>query len=180
MPGVLPSPSSALPLRLLEEPEDLGLLRSDLKIHYRSLGSRSRHLRFMGEPTPEALDRLAEQADPELVLEMVEDGVVRAVLEAYPASPGHVEVAISVQDGYQGQGLGRALFEEGLVVLASRGFRTADLVCLRENTALLHLVSRAGATLRSDGNEVQIAIQLDHVLEHVRSRPPELSQGRAQ
>ncbi|WP_176559266.1 GNAT family N-acetyltransferase [Rubellimicrobium roseum] len=150
----------------------MSLLRSQLKVHYRSLGPRSRRLRFLGEPSTEALDRLADRADPELVLELVEEGAVRAVLEAYATSPGHVEVAISVEDGYQGRGLGRALFEEGLVLLASRGFRTADLVCLRENTALLHLVSRAGARLRMEGGEVHISIELGQVLDHVRGAEP--------
>ena len=136
----LPTPPSS-PLRLVGESEDLSLLRAHLKGHYRSLGRGSRRLRFMRNPSTEALDRLADRAEPELLLEIVEDGSVRAVLEAYATSPGHVEVAISVEDRYQGQGLGSALLEEGLTVLASRGFQTADLVCLRENRALLHLVS---------------------------------------
>ncbi|TNC74241.1 GNAT family N-acetyltransferase [Rubellimicrobium roseum] len=172
MPGAALLSPCPYPLRLLDEHEDLSLLRSQLKVHYRSLGPRSRRLRFLGEPSTEALDRLADRADPELVLELVEEGAVRAVLEAYATSPGHVEVAISVEDGYQGRGLGRALFEEGLVLLASRGFRTADLVCLRENTALLHLVSRAGARLRMEGGEVHISIELGQVLDHVRGAEP--------
>ncbi|MBP1804209.1 GNAT family N-acetyltransferase [Rubellimicrobium aerolatum] len=168
MPGTLISAPLSAPRHHLEESEDIDLLRSHLKVHYRSLGPRSRRLRFMGDPSVEALDRLADRADPELVLELVEEGAVRAMLEAHASAPGHVEVAISVEDRYQGKGLGRALFEEGLVILAARGFRTADLVCLRENTALLHLVSRAGARMRMEDGEVQIAIELDHVLDHVR------------
>lgn len=168
MPGASPPLRPVLPLHLLEESEDLGIARSHLRLHYRSLGPRSRRLRFMGEPSTEVLDRLADRADPELVLELVEDGAVRAVLEAYATSPGHVEVAISVEDPYQGKGLGRALFEEGLVVLAARGFRTADLICLPENTALLHLVSRTGASIRRQDGEMHIAIELDRALDHVR------------
>ena len=165
MPGAAPSahPPSAPPL--LEEHDDLDLVRSDLKDHYRSLGPRSRRLRFLGNPPAESLDLLADRAEPEIVLELIEEEAVRAVLEAYAASPGHVEVAISVEDGYQGQGRGRALFELGLEILAARGYRTADLVCLCENAALLHLVSRAGGRMRADGSEVQIAIDLDRVLD---------------
>ncbi|WP_210527618.1 GNAT family N-acetyltransferase [Rubellimicrobium arenae] len=168
MPGVSLYTRLPFPLLLLEESGDLSLLRAHLKSHYRSLGARSRRLRFMGEPTTEALDRLADRADPELVLELVEDGSIRAVLEAYATSPGHVEVAISVEDKYQGKGLGRALFEEGLDVLAARGFRTADLFCLRENAALLRLVARAGAKTRIDDGEVHVEIELGRVLDQIR------------
>ncbi len=173
-------PAASLPsrslssLRLVAESEDLDLLRSHLKIHYRTLGPGSRRLRFMGNTSVEALDCMAERAEPELLLEIIEDGTVRAVLEAYATSPGHAEVAISVEDEYQERGLGRALFEEGLAVLATRGFRTADLFCLRENTALLHLVSGTGARLRMEGGEVHVEIDLDQLrsLCPIYSGPP--------
>ena len=129
----------------------------------------------MGDTSAEALDQLADRADPDLLLELIEDGAVRAVLEAYVTSPGHVEVAISVEDRYQGKGLGRALFEEGLAILAARDLRTADLFCLRENTALLHLVSRTAARIRFDGAEAHIEIELDRVLDQMgASEPPQL------
>ncbi|TNC49117.1 GNAT family N-acetyltransferase [Rubellimicrobium rubrum] len=174
MPGILPPARRPCPLLLLGESEDLTVIRSHLRGHYRSLGARSRRLRFMSELSTEALDRLADRAEPELLLELVEDGSVRAVLEAYATSPGHVEVAISVEDPYQGQGLGRALFEEGLVVLAERGFKTADLVCLRENTALLRLVSQAGARMRTEDGEVYSEIELHRALDQVRTPEPQV------
>ena len=117
----------------------------------------------MGNTPIEALDRIVDRAEPELLLEIIEDGEVRAVFEAYATSPAHAEVAISVEDKYQGQGLGRALFDEGLAELAARGFRTADLFCLRENTALLHLVSGTGARLHMEGGETHIEIDLDQL-----------------
>jgi GNAT superfamily N-acetyltransferase len=153
------------------ESGDLDLLRSHLKVHYRRLGPRSRRLRFLGDPPAETLDRLADRAEPELLLELVEEGAVRAVLEAHATTPGHVEVAISVEDGFQGRGLGRALFEEGLRVLALRGVRTADLYCLRENAALLHLVAGTGARLRWDGGEVHVEIDLGRVLAALEPAP---------
>jgi ribosomal protein S18 acetylase RimI-like enzyme len=127
----------------------------------------------MGNPSVEALDQAVDRSEPELLLEIIEDGAVRAVLEAFATSPAHAEVAISVEDEYQGRGLGRALFEEGLTVLAARGFRTADLVCLRENTALLQLVRGTGARLRAEGGEVHIEIRLD------QKRSPDLEALRS-
>jgi GNAT superfamily N-acetyltransferase len=145
------------------ESGDVALLREHLKRHYRSLGPRSRRLRFLAAATDEALDGLAERAAPDLLLELVEEGAVRAVLEAHVTAPGHAELALSVEDRFQRRGLGRALFEEGLAVLAARGVRTADLYCLRENAALLGLARGAGARLRGDGGEVHVAIDLGRV-----------------
>ena len=52
----------------------------------------------MGNTSVEAVDRMAERARPELLLEVIENGAVCAVLEAYATLPGHAEVAISVED----------------------------------------------------------------------------------
>jgi ribosomal protein S18 acetylase RimI-like enzyme len=150
-------------LILLEEEAEL--CRAHLKTHYRRLGPRSRRLRFLGDATDAALDRMAERAEPEMVVEAVEDGVVRGVFEAYATMPGHAEIALSVEDDCQGRGLGRALFMQGLRALAERGFRTADLLCLRENAPVLALVRAAGGRVRFEGGEAVVEIELGRVLQ---------------
>lgn len=118
----------------------------------------------MTDATDAALDRMAERAEPELVVEAIKDGSVRGVFEAYAMAPGHAEVALSVEDECQGRRLGRALFMEGLRALAERGFRTADLFCLRENAAVLALVRAAGGRIRLEGGEAVVQIELGRVL----------------
>lgn len=91
-----------------------GLCGVHLEAHYRRLGRRSLRLRFLGEPSDAVLDRLVGRAEPELLLEAVVDGGVRGVFEAYPAEPGHAEIALSVENEYQGRVVRRYLFDEGL------------------------------------------------------------------
>lgn len=157
-----------LPLPLFRDTAET--LRAHLRAHYLRLGRGSRRLRFMAEPSSEALARMADRATPDLLLEIERDGAVRGVLEAYDAGHGHAEIALSVEDAYQGQGLGRTLFEEGLRQLARRGFGTADLDCLRENAAMLRLVRRAGGRLSFHGPEAHAEIDLTQVLG--RAEPP--------
>lgn len=161
----MPSVASPPPAPLVVLEEEVEICRAHLRMHYRRLGPRSRRLRFMGDAPDAALDRLAERAEPELVVEALEEGVLRGVLEAYPTTPGHAEIALSVEDDCQGRGLGRALFTEGLRALAARGYRTADLLCLRENAPVLALVRAAGGRVRFEGGEAVVEIELGRVLE---------------
>ena len=99
-------------------------------------------------------------AKPQILLEFVEQGVVRGVLEAYRTSPGHAEIALSLEDGYRGQGHGRRLFEAGLMHLQSGGFRTIELHCLASNTAVLRLVSARGGEIHSHRGETYATLSL--------------------
>lgn len=143
---------------------DIENCRAHLRTHYRRLGRSSRRLRFMAEHTADAIDAIASHASPDLMLEIVSEGAVRGILEAYEAAGGHVEIALSVEDRYQGRGLGRTLFEAGLRLLSQRDFRTADLHCLRENTAVLHLIRQAGGRIEVEGSEVHAEIDLGRMM----------------
>jgi ribosomal protein S18 acetylase RimI-like enzyme len=121
-------------------------------------------MRFMAESSEAMLDRVAEHAAPDLMLEIERDGAVRGVLEAFDLGHGDAEIALSVEDAYQGLGLGRRLFEEGLRHLGRRGYTTADLYCLRENTPVLRLVKSAGGEITFQGSEARAEIDLSRVL----------------
>jgi hypothetical protein len=54
---------------------------------------------------------------------------------------------------------------QGLQALAERGFRTADLLCLRENAPVLALVRAAGGRVRFEGGEAVVEIELGRVLQ---------------
>ncbi len=144
-----------------------------LRTHYRRFGQASRRRRFMSQTPPTAIDRIVDQATPDLILEIEQDGAVRGLLEAYGTGRGHAEIALSVEDAYQGQGLGRELFEEGLRLLAGRGVYTADLTCLTDNVAVLHLIRDAGWQIRIQDGEAVAEIERRRVLDRAHaSREP--------
>ncbi len=141
----------------------LGHLRTHLKAHYGRLGRTSRRLRFLSEASEVALDRVAAGAIPDLMIEIERDGAVRGVFEAYDTGDGHAEIALSIEDAYQGLGLGRTLLQEGLRQLARRDYAIAELFCLRENMPMLHLVREAGGRITFDGGEARAEIDLGRV-----------------
>ena len=122
----------------------------------------------MAEPSTAGLDRIADGATPDILLEIEKDGAVRGILEAYGGEDGHAEIALSVEDAYQGLGLGRTLFEEGLRHLARRGYEAADLYCLRENIPVLHLARDAGGRIEYQGSEARIEIELGQALDQAQ------------
>ena len=157
--------ASTLPLPSPPSHRDtVGGLRMQLKRHYDRLGRNSRRLRFLAEPSDSVINGIANRTAPDLMLEIERDGAVRGVLEAFDLGHGHAEIALSVEDAYQGLGLGRRLFEEGLRHLGRRGYTTADLYCLRENTPVLRLVKSAGGEITFQGSEARAEIDLSRVL----------------
>ena len=122
----------------------------------------------MAEPSAAGLDRIVDGATPDLMLEIERDGAVRGILEAYRAEDGHAEIALSVEDAYQGIGLGRTLFEEGLRHFAQRGYQAADLFCLRENIPVLHLAQDVGGRIEDQGSEARIEIELSPALDQAQ------------
>lgn len=147
----------------------LSSVRDHLRTHYRRLGQTSRRLRFMSEPSASALDHTAERATPDLLLEVERDGAVRGLLEAYGTGQGHAEVALSVEDDYQGLGLGRELFKKGLLLLAERGFRFADFMCRQDNVVVLHLIRNAGGQVRFRDGEAFAEVDLHRGLDRDRA-----------
>lgn len=157
-------PAAALPFQSVPTLRaTLDGVRDHLRTHYHRLGQASRRRRFLSQPSAAVLDRIADQATPDLMLEIEQDGAVRGLFEAYSTGKGHAEIALSVEDAYQGQGLGGELFEKGLRLLAGRGFQTADLTCLADNAAVLHMTREAGGQIRVQDGEASARIELRRV-----------------
>ncbi|MFZ3584803.1 GNAT family N-acetyltransferase, partial [Loktanella sp. DJP18] len=76
---------------------------------------------------------LARNAHPDLVLKVDVDGAVRGTLEAYRLPNGHAEIGLSVEDEYQGQGIGKELFWRGLQALMGMDVTSARLFFSAQN-----------------------------------------------
>ena len=141
-------------------PGNLADWRHALRAHYLRLGCDSRQNRFMATVPDRAVRMIASRASPDIVLGMEADGCVVGVLEVFRGTDEHAEIAISVEDAYQGRGFGKALFLDGLAAAERIGVRTADLYFASENSGIRSLVSEAGGQVLQRGAECEAHIDI--------------------
>jgi GNAT superfamily N-acetyltransferase len=148
---------SPRPTRL---PGTLSDWRRVLATHYARLGRRSRPNRFLANLPEHAVRRIADRADPDIVLGIEAEGRVVGILEVFPAPDAHAEIGISVEDAFQGRGYGRALFLDGLAAAERIGVHTADLYFSCDNTGIRKLVAEAGGQVVRCGAECEAHIDI--------------------
>lgn len=71
-----------------------------------------------------------------------------------------VEFGVSVLEAARGRGYGARLFEHAVMHARNRGTDTLFIHALSENTAMLKIARRAGATVERDGSESQAWLKL--------------------
>ena len=74
--------------------------------------------------------------------------------------PGAAELAISVEKGLQGQGVGSTLVRRSLSIAANRGIRRVHMMCLADNSRMRALSRRFGGHMERDGGEFAITFDL--------------------
>ncbi len=151
--ALVPPHAEVLPGRLAD-------WRPALARHYKRLGHLSRLRRFMAVLPNSSLQKIADRASPDIVLGIRADGRLVGVLEVFKGDNAHAEIGISVEDAHQGQGLGRALFLDGLAAAEDHGVRTADLYFSSENHGIRSLVSDAGGQILQRGAECEAHIDI--------------------
>jgi GNAT superfamily N-acetyltransferase len=107
----------------------------------------------MGGLSVIALEKIAKSSVPDLILGIKRDGAYRAVLELFILDNTHAEVGISVEDAYQGQGFGRALFRRGISEARTRNMKTVELSFLRSNLAIRKLCLEEGGDFQCLGDD---------------------------
>ena len=135
-------------------------LRETLFWHYRRLSETSRRLRFMGMVKEDVLAKTANSASPDVTSGVESNGAYRGILELYIIDVGRTEIGLSVEDAYQGRGIGRALFRRGLAEARARRLETVDVHFLQSNQAIRKLCLEVGGDIRANGSECMSTIQL--------------------
>jgi len=95
-----------------------------------------------------------------------------AHLATLPSSKGprtEAEFGVSVLPKARGRGYGSRLFDHAVLHARNRGVETMVIHALSENTAMLRIVRKAGATVDRDGGESLARLRLPHddLLSHV-------------
>jgi acetyltransferase len=141
LPGKVP-----VRIRRVREADAVGLIE-----FYGSLSPESRRLRFLGfGAVGEGLARHMCGPDHRhaegFVAEVqggAQDGRIVGHLCLEPTEEGAEEVAVAVDDEFQGRGIGRALFAAGLTWARSRGVPLLVATAMADNTRILRLLTSA-------------------------------------
>ncbi len=142
-----------------------------LQVFFSTLSPPSRLLRFHGAVNhlPAAALRRMTTLVPQRHVALValvhtHDGLRRLLAEARyvvdEEAPAQAEFALAVADGWQGQGLGRALLQRLALHARSEGLRQLHGSVVPGNQAMLSLGRALGADLLGDGAEVRLHITL--------------------
>lgn len=135
------------------------------RTHLKSLGAESKYLRFGYVISDEIIDRLCDQFEAETnksILFCVENSELDFVAVGHIALHDEMELAFSVLDKYQGQGLGNQLFRRVIQWCRTHNKLKGNMVCLSSNTVVRHLCSKYGIQMKSSGGESMASIELDH------------------
>lgn len=144
--------------------------RERMTRHLQALAPADRYLRFGHAASDE---RIAKYVDG---IDFVRDelfGIFNRRLELialahlayeprrqFATRPAMVEFGVSVLESARGRGYGARLFQHAVMHARNRGTDTLFIHALSENTAMLKIARRAGATVEREGSEAQAWLKL--------------------
>ena len=141
-------------------PLGLGEREAHLK-HLLRLDKTSRRFRFGGQVCDTTIQAhcLSLTQRRSVIIGAFVLGCLRGVVELVPITTGNrraFELAFSVEREFQGFGLGSVLLAAALEHVAPHD---ALMVCERDNTGMLRLAARFGATCSVEGNQVYLTLR---------------------
>ena len=131
------------------EPRDAGALQS----YFRSLTTRSRYNRFLGaasELSPSELDRFIHVGEADrfsVIATMLVDGretIVGEARYAFDSDTASIEFGLSIDDRWQGHGIGKALMKNLECRAAAFGAGRIFGDALRSNDPMIGLARKSG------------------------------------
>lgn len=154
-----------VPIRALSETH-----RPRLLAHLLALHEHDRYLRFGFAASDDQIARYVDGLDfardevfgifnRKLVLLAIAHVAFLPIGGAAAAVPA-VEFGVSVLPHARGRGYGQRLFDRAVLHARNRGAGEMIIHALSENSAMLHIVRKAGAVVVRDGGEAEARLQL--------------------
>lgn len=144
--------------------------RERILLHLLSLDGDDRHLRFGFPATDDQIARYVDGLDfdrDELfgVFNRKVELVAAAHLAYAPPPqteglPAMAEFGVSVMPKVRNRGFGGRLFDHAILHARNRGIETLFIHALSQNTAMLRIARKAGATVVRDGSETEAFLKL--------------------
>lgn len=133
------------------------------RTHLQALDAESNRLRFGVLTPPGIIDKLCDgfdQAAANHILFCVENHQLEFVGIGHIVVGPDMELAFSVLQDHQGQGIGNALMARCIQYCRTHGILTGSMVCLSYNTTIKHLCIKHGIKLTTEHGETMAAIEL--------------------
>ncbi len=134
----------------------------ELAAHYLRLAPDDRTLRFFGKVSDEFIRLHCQQIDwlRTTIVGCVIDGEVRgaAELHAHPFPARQGEIAVSVEQAFQRQGIGTELIRRVLGRARNRQLQTLYLSCLPENGPMQRMAKKFSGDLRLGEDDIRADI----------------------
>lgn len=133
--------------------------------HLLRLPLADRRARFMGGMSDEAVRAYVDGIDwsGATILVALVAGEVRAAVELRrdPRRGDRAELAITIEEAWQGQGIGSTMVRRATVMARNRGIRRVMLFCLSDNHRMLRIAGRLDSCITFDGGEVTCDFDLE-------------------
>jgi RimJ/RimL family protein N-acetyltransferase len=143
--------------------------RSRIADHLKALTQHDRYLRFGYPASDEQIDKYVENIDFERDevfgifnrrLDLIAMAHLANVSMPQCGSNAVAEFGVSVAAKARGRGYGARLFEHAVMHARNRGIDTLFIHALSENTAMLKIARKAGATVERSGSETEAWLKL--------------------
>ncbi|HJV63953.1 MAG TPA: GNAT family N-acetyltransferase [Albitalea sp.] len=143
--------------------------RARIAAHLVALNEQDRYLRFGYPATDEQIQKYVDSLDfgrDELFgifnrrLELIAMAHLANAPGATNGSRAMAEFGVSVLPKARGRGYGSRLFEHAVMHARNRGADTLFIHALSENTAMLKIARKAGATVEREGSETEAWVKL--------------------
>lgn len=133
------------------------------RTHLKALDESSRILRFGAPVTDAVIDHLCDKIELDShrhTLFAIENANLEFVAVGHVAEFKDMEMAFSVLDDYQGQGMGEALMARVIQHCRTMGHLKGFMVCLPHNNAIKHLCQKHGIKIHTEYGETTADVEL--------------------
>lgn len=131
--------------------------------HLQRLAPGSRQARFSGGVSDAYIDAYCRRVEwlGTMLIGAFVDGTLRGLAELRWLEPGtgwRAELAVTVEDAWQDQGLGTELLRRAIVHARNRGVKSLYMICLTDNRRMQAIARKFEGQLIFEGSQVEADI----------------------